>query len=89
MDLLPQIQQRTKNVTLGKDDTQPLAGPCPLVHVHVLDGSGGILTVGEGVAGDSAADGLVNSRQSWVVGAQVTSDILKVKLCCWYPRSGV
>lgn len=43
--------------TLGKDDAQPLAGPCPLVSVHVLDGSGGILTVGEGVAGDSAADG--------------------------------
>lgn len=48
MDLLHKIQQRTKDVTLGKDDAQPLAGPCPLVSVHVLDGSGGILTVGEG-----------------------------------------
>lgn len=48
MDLLHKIQQRTKDVTLGKDDAQPLAGPCPLVNVHVLDGSGGILTVGEG-----------------------------------------
>lgn len=54
MDLLPKIQQRTKDVALGKGSAQPPARPCPRVHVHVLDGCGGILTVGEGVAGDSA-----------------------------------
>lgn len=69
MGLLPQIQQRTKDVTLGKDSAQPLARPCPLVHVHVLDGCGGILTVGKGLAGGSAAvAGRVNSRESWDVG---------------------